>query len=73
MNIAKVMIYNEETYHRTEAFLSMGVLEEEMKIIDQIIQFKKKHKFDDTVWDLKKGSLELKMSVSVSGYKENNK
>ena len=37
----------------------MGVLEEEMKIMDKIVELKKKKKADFDCWELKKGNIEL--------------
>jgi hypothetical protein len=50
-------------FHRVEAYFSMGVLEEELNLMDKIIEIKKKKKEDYDLWEMKKGSIELKMNV----------
>ena len=52
-------------FHRVEAFFSMGILEEELAKMDKIIAIKKKKKIDFDLWEMKKGTIELKINVNI--------
>ena len=62
----EIDFYDEKTekiIHNQDKYLSMGVLEEEMKQMEKIIELKKKKKSDFDYWDLKKDKITLKINV----------
>lgn len=63
----------ENKLHNTAKFFSMGVLEEEMKLMDTIINLKKKKKDDPTTWELKKDAIKLRITVITLLISENHK
>ena len=64
-----VDLYPEKTekkYHDVEKMVSLGVLEKENEICDQIIEYKKKRNLDYDTWDFKKESIKDKMDIVTS-------
>ena len=55
----------EKIIHNVDKYYSMGIFEEEMKIMDMVIELKKKLKLDFDCWDLKKEKLSLKINVNI--------
>jgi len=69
----KIMEEEKDTYeekseniiHNPDKYFSMGVLEEELKLMDKIIELKKKRNHDFDCWELKKGKITLRMNVII--------
>ena len=65
-NEEEIDFYEEKTeriIHNTDKYFSMGVLEEELKLMDKIISIKKKKNNDFDCWELKKDKITLKINV----------
>ena len=59
----------EKRYHHVEKMVSLGVLEKEKALCDEIIKYKKKINKDPETWDFKKESIDDKIQ-SVTSYIE---
>ena len=51
----------ESLFHKTEKMKSMGVLQEELKVLDEIISFKSKNNFDPDFFENKKTMVEAEI------------
>ena len=56
----------EDIYHNIGKFVSIGVLDKEKELCDQIIEYKKGKSLDYKNWDIKKEKIEEKKSSIVS-------
>ena len=63
----------EKIVHNTDKYFSMGVLEEEMKLMDRVIASKKKKNEDISFWELKKDKITMKINVKKHFYLDNYK
>lgn len=65
-NIDKYPNTAEDIYHNIGKFVSIGVLDKEKELCDQIIEYKKGKSLDYKNWDIKKEKIEEKKSSIVS-------
>ena len=65
-NIDKYPNTAEDIYHNIGKFVSIGVLDKEKELCDQIIEYKKGKSLDYKNWDIKKDKIEEKKSSIVS-------
>lgn len=60
---------SERIIHNPDKYFSMGVLQEELVIMDKIIELKKKKKLDHDAWEMKKDKITMKMNVPLELYR----